>query len=245
MMKLGVKGLIKLCIYCWGHPLLYTCSGSVAVWMLLSGNLQHATQFPMTRSAQCTLRLDTVDTVDDSVQAAAEAQETQGIRVATSASARNQLVGVDGAIEGIDWIRSDNERHEYDRTAGTNKQIDAYTAALASTEAGFGMVVNAVYAGALPPRAHGQIIHVFTNSRTVLSTLRAPGRKSGQASVSKILKHVRYLEGFSSRVIFAWAQVNPIFELGQRAKQLAQRSTDEGREAQDRVKMSRRTVENA
>jgi hypothetical protein len=39
-MKLGVKELIKLCIYCWGHPLLYTFSGSVAVWMLLSGNLQ-------------------------------------------------------------------------------------------------------------------------------------------------------------------------------------------------------------
>jgi len=40
LMKLGVKELIELCIYCWGHPLLYTCSGSVAVWMLLSGNLQ-------------------------------------------------------------------------------------------------------------------------------------------------------------------------------------------------------------
>ena len=41
-MKLGVKELIELCIYCWGHPLLYTLSGSVAVWMLLSGNLQHS-----------------------------------------------------------------------------------------------------------------------------------------------------------------------------------------------------------
>lgn len=40
MMKLGVKELIELCIYCWGHPLLYTFSGSVAVWMLLSGNLR-------------------------------------------------------------------------------------------------------------------------------------------------------------------------------------------------------------
>lgn len=39
-MKLGVKELIVLCIYCWGHPLLYTCSGSVAVWTLLSGSLQ-------------------------------------------------------------------------------------------------------------------------------------------------------------------------------------------------------------
>jgi hypothetical protein len=40
LMKLGVKELIELCIYCWGHPLLYTFSGSVAVWMVLSGNLQ-------------------------------------------------------------------------------------------------------------------------------------------------------------------------------------------------------------
>lgn len=31
------------------------------------------------------------------------AQETQGIRNATSASARNRLVGIGGAIEGIHW----------------------------------------------------------------------------------------------------------------------------------------------
>ena len=86
---------------------------------------------------------------------------------------------------------------------------------------------------------------MFTKNRTVLVTLQAPGKKSAQASVTKILEHVGYLDGFSNRVIFAWAPVNPIFELEQRAKQLAQRSTDEGREAQDRVKMSRRMVQNA
>ena len=32
VMKLGAKELILLCIYYWGHPMLYTCSGSVAVW---------------------------------------------------------------------------------------------------------------------------------------------------------------------------------------------------------------------
>ena len=196
-------------------------------------------------SAPWDARLDMVESVDDGVQAAAQAQETQGIRVATSASARNQLVGIGGAIEGIDWIRSDNERHDYDRTVGTNTQLDAYTAALASIEVGLGMVVNAVYAGALLPRARGQIIRVFTNNRTVLATLRSPGRKSGQALVGKILKHVRYLEGFSNRVTFAWAPVNPIFELGQRAKHLAQRSTNEGRVAQDRVRLTKRTVQNA
>ena len=41
-MKLGVKELIELCVYCWSYPLLYTSSRSVAVWVLLSDNLQQA-----------------------------------------------------------------------------------------------------------------------------------------------------------------------------------------------------------
>ena len=196
-------------------------------------------------SAPWDTRLDIVDDVDDGVRAATQAQKTQGIRVATSASARNHLVGIGGASEGIDWTFNDNERCEYDRTVDTSTRIDAYAAALASIEVGLGMIVDAVYAGALLPQAHGQTIHVFTNNRAVLNTLRTPVIKSGQAIVGRILKHVRYLEGFSNHVVFAWAPVNPIFELGQRAKHLAQRSTDEGRVAQGRVKLSKRTVRNA
>jgi hypothetical protein len=182
--------------------------------------------------------LNTVDSIGDGVQAAARAQETQGICVATSTSARNQLVGIGGVGEGIDWMSNDNQLCEYDRTLGAGTHIDAYTAALASIEVGLDMVDDAVYAGALLPRAHGQTIDVFTNNRTV-------GRGSGQTIVGKILKLVRYLEGFSNRVIFAWAPVNPIFALGQRAKHLAQRATDEGRVVQDRVRLSKRSVQNA
>jgi hypothetical protein len=43
-MKFGLKELIELFIYCWGHPLLCASRGSVAVWMLLSGNLQQQPQ---------------------------------------------------------------------------------------------------------------------------------------------------------------------------------------------------------
>jgi hypothetical protein len=166
-------------------------------------------------SAPWDTRLNTADSEDDGVQAAARDQETQGIRVATSTLARNQLVGIGSPGEGMDWISNDNERCEYDRTICTSMRTGAYTAALASIEVELGMVVDAVYAGALLPRAHGQTIHVLTNSRTILVALGATGRESGQASVSKILKHVSYLEGFSTRVICAWAPVDPIFELGQ------------------------------
>lgn len=43
---------------------------------------------------------------------------------------------------------------------------------------------------------------------------------------------------------FAWAPVNPIFELGQRAKQLAQHAIDEGQEVQSRACAAKTTVLN-
>jgi hypothetical protein len=125
-------------------------------------------------SAPWDARLDVVDDADDGARAAARAQETQGIRVATSASASNQSVGIGGAVKSVDWTKNHTERHEYDKTLGTSGQSDAYTAALASIEAGLGFVVGAVYAGTLSARVHGQTIRVFTNNRTVLITLRAP-----------------------------------------------------------------------
>jgi hypothetical protein len=96
------------------------------------------------------------------------------------------------------------------------------TAALASIKVGLNMVVSALYAGAMSPRASGGTIHMFTNNRTVLTTLQTLGGDSGRAISGKFLRHVRYLEGIDNRVIFAWAPVNPMSELGQKAKQLAQ-----------------------
>jgi hypothetical protein len=53
-------------------------------------------------SAPWDAHLKTVESANDGAQAAAQAQETQGIRVATSAWAKNQLVGIGGASEGVD-----------------------------------------------------------------------------------------------------------------------------------------------
>lgn len=157
----------------------------------------------------------------------------------------NQLIGTGGAIEGGDWTRNDTERHELDKTIGTSGQSDAYTDALASIEAEPGLFVDAAYVGALSARVHGQTIHVFTNNRTVLATLRTPARRSRQWIISGILTHARYLKGFAIRIVFAWAPVSLIFELEQKAKQLAQRSTEEGRVARDRPRLTKSMVRNA
>ena len=153
-------------------------------------------------SAPWDARLDIANSVDDGEQAAGCAQGMQGICVATSASARNRLVGIGGAIDGIDWIRNNSERCEYDKTVGTNAQSDAYTAALASIEVGLGLVVSAVYDNTLSARVRGQVTHVFTNNRTVLVTLRNGTRRSGQWIISGIMKHVRRLKESHNRVVF-------------------------------------------
>jgi hypothetical protein len=194
-------------------------------------------------SAPWDARLDIANSVDDGEQAAGCAQAVQGIRVATSASARNRLVGIGGAIDGIDWIRNNLERCEYDKTVGTNAQSDAYTAALASIEVGLGLVVSAVYDNTLSARVRGQVTHVFTNNRTVLVTLRNGTRRSGQWILSGLFNHVRRLKESHNRVVFAWAPVSPIFELGQKAKQLAQRSTDEERVVTGRPRLTRSMVQ--
>ena len=53
-------------------------------------------------SAPWDARLDIANSIDDGEQAVVCAQGIEGIRVATSASARNRLVGIGSAIEGID-----------------------------------------------------------------------------------------------------------------------------------------------
>jgi hypothetical protein len=153
-------------------------------------------------SAPWDARLDTLNDVADGAQAATWAQEVQGIRIATSASARNRLVGIGSAIEGIDWISNNPEQREYHKTVGASWQSDAYTAALASIEVGLGMVVSAVYSGSLSARVQGQVVHVFTNNRTVLATLRAATRRSGQWMISRIVKHVKRLKESHNRVVF-------------------------------------------
>jgi len=80
---------------------------------------------------------------------------------------------------------------------------------------------------------------VFTNNRTVLVTLRNGARRSGQWIISGILKHVRRLKESHNRVVFAWAPVSPLLESGQKAKQLAQRSTDEERVVKNRPTLTR------
>lgn len=149
--------------------------------------------------------MQTANSVTDGVQAAVQAQQLSGIRIATSASARNEMVGIGGVIDGVSWTNSEGDRREYDSTIGSCTQVNAYTAALAAIEVGLGLLAHGVSMGDLSPRVQGQTIHVFTNNRAVLTALRTPTRRSGQAIISKTLRHADSLSKCNDRVIFMWA----------------------------------------
>jgi hypothetical protein len=95
------------------------------------------------------------------------------VRAATSASARNHLVGIGGACKGTVWMSSNNEQFECDKTLGISTRIDAFKAVLVSIEAGLNRVVDAVYAGAISPRASGRAIHVYSRL-----SVRGPDKQS-------------------------------------------------------------------
>jgi hypothetical protein len=120
-----------------------------------------------------------------------------------SASDRHGIRPTSGLRRSGIWLAIINICWSYDKTLGTSGQSDAYTAALASIEAGIGFVVGAVYAETLSARVHGQTIRMFTNNRTVLIALRAPAKRTRQWIIGGILKHVEFLKGFAFRVVFA------------------------------------------
>lgn len=193
-------------------------------------------------SAPWEVRVRTGDSVTDGVQAGMQAQRLSGVCIATSASARNELVGIGGVIDGVGWTNSKCDRREYDSTIDSGTRMNAYTAALAAIEVGVGLFAHAVCMENLSPQVQGHTIHVFTNNRAVLTALRAPTRRSGQAIVSKILRHTDSLSKSNDRVIFMWAPASQIFELGQRAKRLARDATEEGRTIDGAVRYAKTTA---
>lgn len=64
-------------------------------------------------SAPWDARMRTASIATDVVQAAVQGQQLPGVRIATSASTRNQLVGIGGVLDGVSWTNSEGNRREY------------------------------------------------------------------------------------------------------------------------------------
>jgi ribonuclease HI len=145
------------------------------------------------------------------------ANSTQDIRIATSSSGRNDMVGIGGAIE-VDSMPN-SEPVTYSVTLGIRTEQNPYTAELAAI---------ATALKSLPPHIRRRQITIFTSNQAALRVINQPRHQSGQVNIQQIYEAVRKLREGGNHVASSWVPARGEFELGQRAKAAARQATNPG-----------------
>ena len=116
--------------------------------------------------------------IDHETEMALEtAKAIQGIRIATSSSERNGVVGMGGVIYDTLSSRTNEEPITYAITLGTRMEQNPYTAELEA----IAMAVRC-----LPMRMVGRQITIFTSNQGALQAISQPRHQSGQSSIKEI-----------------------------------------------------------
>ena len=142
------------------------------------------------------------------------------VRIAVSSSARNDVVGIGGAIEIRKSARSDprNETLSFSSTLGIREEQNPYSGELAA-------MANAL--NTLPKLRFRSIVLVTRNKAAVL-TLRKPRQQSGQEYVSRIYGSIRTLKRNGNTLKILWLPSSEENALMKLAKEKAKAATRQG-----------------
>lgn len=169
----------------------------------------------------------------DRTKATELAAQSQGIRIATSASVRGGMVGMGGAIV--------DARPGADPQAATSSFIlrprteqNLYTAELAA--------MAAALTSLLPCRLAGQIT-IITSSQAAIQAINRPKGQSGQSSIAQIYNVTREFRQRGCQVSLVWSPMASN-ELGEKAKRAARKATAEGKVPHNPFYQARSTVTN-
>ncbi|KAM5527566.1 hypothetical protein FOXYSP1_19928 [Fusarium oxysporum f. sp. phaseoli] len=143
-----------------------------------------------------------------------ELTETSNMRqvlIATSASARNGLVGMGGVVGNTaGGGATDDVMAKYSVTLGPRDEQNAYTAELEAI-------------------AMHQDIIVATRNRSALQAIAKARQRSGQGTIREIYRHARRLEKGGNTIKMRWVlSTNESFTLGVKAKTEARKATYSG-----------------
>jgi ribonuclease HI len=147
-----------------------------------------------------------------------------GVRIATSASERDGIVGMGGAIYDTLGTMPNREPVTYSITLGPRTEQNAYTAELAA----IAMAMRGV-----PPYLLRRQITIFTSNQAAVQAVNQPKHQSGQASIGQIYNAARTLREGNNRVLIVWVPAQSEFELGRKAKEVARQATEQGHSAQE------------
>ncbi|KAL9570493.1 hypothetical protein ACKAV7_005381, partial [Fusarium commune] len=158
-----------------------------------------------------------VDTGDD----VTETGNMRQVLIATSASARNGLVGMGGIVRNTaSGGAKDNIVAKYSATLGPRDEQNAYMAELEA----IAMVLRC-----MPDGLQHRDIIVATRNRSALQAIAKPRQQSGQGAIREIYRHARRLEKGGNTIKMRWvSSTNESFTLGVKAKTEARKATESG-----------------
>ncbi|KAI7765620.1 hypothetical protein LZL87_014178 [Fusarium oxysporum] len=147
-----------------------------------------------------------VDTGDDVI----ETTNMRQVLIATSASARNRLVGMGGVVRNIGSGGADDVVAKYSVTLGPKDEQNAYTAELGAI---------AVVLKCIPDGLYHQEVIIITGNRSTLQAIAKSRQQSGQSTTREIYKHARRLDKGGNGIKMHWvSSTNESFILGAEAK---------------------------
>jgi hypothetical protein len=157
-----------------------------------------------------------VDTGDDVTETSSLSQ----VLIATSASARNGLVGMGGVVRNTTSGGADDTVARYSVTLGPRDEQNAYTAELEAI---------AVVLRCMPDGLRHREVIIATRNRSALQAIAKPRQQSGQGAIREIYRHARRLEKGDYTIKMRWvSSTNESFTLGAKAKAEARKATDSG-----------------
>ncbi|RFN43213.1 hypothetical protein FIE12Z_12549 [Fusarium flagelliforme] len=139
------------------------------------------------------------------------------VRIATSSSARNDLVGMGGTIRiPISVARAGKISETFSVTLGTREEHNPYTAELAAIAHGLGCLPEIKY----------RVIVILTSNRSVAQAIGNPRQQSGQGHIREIYDAVEKLRRDGNRVNLIWLPPDSELKIQKTAKTSARHATE-------------------
>ena len=140
------------------------------------------------------------------------------VRIDVSSSARNDLVGIGGAIQLATSVRGSPKLETFSSTLGMRSQQNPYSGELAA-------IARAL---SLLPRLRFRNIMLLTSNKAAVLSLRQPRQQSGQEYIRHAYDSIRRLRKDGNTLTVLWTPSDDENELKKVAKEKAKEATRPG-----------------
>jgi ribonuclease HI len=152
---------------------------------------------------------------DDKIKELAKAG--WAVRIATSSSARNDLVGMGGTIRiPISVARAGKIGETFSVTLGTREEHNPYTAELAAIAHGLNYLPEIKY----------RAVVILTSNRSAAQAICNPRQQSGQGHIREIYDAIEKLRTNGNRVNLIWLPPDSELKIQKTAKMSARHATE-------------------